>query len=535
MDLRRIALASRAARFPRTRGDGPWPANPDPTCYRVSPHSRGWTLSDTINVSTGTGFPALAGMDLARAPAIAIQARFPRTRGDGPRPRKAIPTRPKVSPHSRGWTFNRATIEAGVQGFPALAGMDLQGVGRSPATSRFPRTRGDGPQRGPPARYRRLVSPHSRGWTPPAISWPHRASGFPALAGMDPLSASFSSVTEWFPRTRGDGPPCLMRRAPVVQVSPHSRGWTLICLTQCDPLHGFPRTRGDGPSPAIITHGSGPVSPHSRGWTLDRHLDLFGTQGFPALAGMDHPRVQSHGRPTRFPRTRGDGPVQEHSTRMIAEVSPHSRGWTFTPDGDLAMESGFPALAGMDPLPALQDAHLAGFPRTRGDGPSACSITWPANPVSPHSRGWTRAGAFDPDDRGGFPALAGMDLYARWRSGHGIRFPRTRGDGPPTSVARCSPSRVSPHSRGWTISANRIKQPDDGFPALAGMDPEVSRMPDITMRFPRTRGDGPTCTLTYAEGAAVSPHSRGWTVSITPYRLSTKGFPALAGMDPSIA
>ncbi len=313
MDLRRIALASRAARFPRTRGDGPWPANPDPTCYRVSPHSRGWTLSDTINVSTGTGFPALAGMDLARAPAIAIQARFPRTRGDGPRPRKAIPTRPKVSPHSRGWTFNRATIEAGVQGFPALAGMDLQGVGRSPATSRFPRTRGDGPQRGPPARYRRLVSPHSRGWTPPAISWPHRASGFPALAGMDPLSASFSSVTEWFPRTRGDGPPCLMRRAPVVQVSPHSRGWTLICLTQCDPLHGFP-----------------------------------------ALAGMDHPPRSLRMAVGRFPRTRGDGPSTDTLISLVLRVSPHSRGWTIRVFNHMAGQPGFPALAGMDPCRSIR-------------------------------------------------------------------------------------------------------------------------------------------------------------------------------------
>ena len=91
--------------------------------------------------------------------------------------------------------------------------------------------------------------------------------------------------------------------------------------------------------------------------------------------------------------------------------------------------------------------------------------------VSPHTRGWTRRVAVEPDDRGGFPAHAGMDPLIACTPSTDPRFPRTRGDGP----------------QGSTV----IRSGAMGFPAHAGMDPWSSNLALRRTGFPRTRGDGP--------------------------------------------
>ena len=72
----------------------------------------------------------------------------------------------------------------------------------------------------------------------------------------------------------------------------------------------FPRTRGDGPVLALFGMGYGTFPPHARGWTGSRRLRRRRPSVSPARAGMD---------------------------RVFAT--------------DMLIVAGFPARAGMDPLP----------------------------------------------------------------------------------------------------------------------------------------------------------------------------------------
>ena len=111
--------------LPRTRGDGPPGYSLSDEGREASPHTRGWTASDEPVVTTRRGFPAHAGMDPRPDAHRPGDRRLPRTRGDGPTPTPTSPSPPMASPHTRGWTLPGVEAEAGDEGFPAHAGMDL--------------------------------------------------------------------------------------------------------------------------------------------------------------------------------------------------------------------------------------------------------------------------------------------------------------------------------------------------------------------------------------------------------------------------
>ena len=171
--------------FPRTRGDGPWRISTGSGGRAVSPHTRGWTLSDAATPAPAIGFPAHAGMDPDFCAVSSFWFRFPRTRGDGPLQWGTDSSPIGVSPHTRGWTAHRHLHRALVRGFPAHAGMDRAHPGPRQALQRFPRTRGDGPWARPSGGSRLAVSPHTRGWTPLPGGMVREFVGFPAHAGMD--------------------------------------------------------------------------------------------------------------------------------------------------------------------------------------------------------------------------------------------------------------------------------------------------------------------------------------------------------------
>ena len=343
------------------------------------------------------GFPAHAGMDPGESTPYQACRWFPRPRGDGPHLTTGSRIGSGVSPPTRGWTVLGAAPAAGGGGFPAHAGMDPPVAHSSPSAHGFPRPRGDGPSIYPADLTGPQVSPPTRGWT---VLTEHRVSlrlGFPAHAGMDP------------PHTR----------------SPRS-------------LRGFPRPRGDGPrSPETVIRPAA-VSPPTRGWTHGLTGHRQAPRGFPAHAGMDR-RLSPHRHVlVRFPRPRGDGPPAMAPVTM--------------PSG------GFPAHAGMDPFRFRWPPSDAGFPRPRGDGPAVDTVL----------------GTF----LRGFPAHAGMDLTRIWPVPSSGGFPRPRGDGPRQLGLDEAAYRVSPPTRGWTFAANTDRRPPTGFPAHAGMDPRSRGAPD---------------------------------------------------------
>ena len=133
---------------------------------------------------------------------------------------------------------------------------------------------------------------------------------------------------------------------------------------------------------------------------------------------------------------------------------------------------------------------------------------------------------------GGFPALAGMDRAPRPGPGIDARLPRARGDGPVQEVWPPGQTMASPRSRGWTQPKSLFLRWYCGFPALAGMDRNPLRLCNHWYGLPRARGDGPSAAGEAQPGAGASPRSRGWTSSAAEKLRPSKGFPALAGMDP---
>ena len=218
-------------------------------------------------------------------------------------------------------------------------------------------------------------------------------------------------------------------------------------------------------------------------------------------------------------------------TELGTTVSPPTRGWTPVEHLIIRRGDGFPAHAGMDPRAAIHWGRVEGFPRPRGDGPSATRPSTYSRMVSPPTRGWTRLVVIQHRVGGGFPAHAGMDLLGvvvgHSRSG----FPRPRGDGPTRYVANDGLSMVSPPTRGWTPMTALDGMSDDGFPAHAGMDPQWILCRQRGCWFPRPRGDGPRSNDTCKPLRSVSPPTRGWTRHRALRLRMAPGFPAHAGMD----
>ena len=212
--------------FPRPRGDGPDHRVIGWAEEEVSPPTRGWTRHLGLAGLSDLGFPAHAGMDRDSRPPGRPHAGFPRPRGDGPIRLMHVPFLIGVSPPTRGWTLRELLAGLAYVGFPAHAGMDPLTASRAFPALGFPRPRGDGPPTARTTCRAARVSPPTRGWTPVEHPFLEIAAGFPAHAGMDPSSSLRGNSERRFPRPRGDGPPSSLRSTAVGRVSPPTRGWT---------------------------------------------------------------------------------------------------------------------------------------------------------------------------------------------------------------------------------------------------------------------------------------------------------------------
>ena len=274
---------------------------------------------------------------------------------------------------------------------------------------------------------------------------------------------------------------------------------------------GFPRTRGDGPVLSLFAGGYITFPPHARGWTLPLVVGAGAAIVSPARAGMDLIKPEGGLTFECFPRTRGDGPLFQTVLRKSAMFPPHARGWT---PGALAGRQAWPvspARAGMDLVREDRETLIAGFPRTRGDGPGLGGSRPLPRPFPPHARGWTLV---PPRGEGGShvsPARAGMDRDLAAHEHHKGSFPRTRGDGPRGTHSGTDPSAFPPHARGWTGADPAAPEGRLVSPARAGMDPAGQRIPASQARFPRTRGDGPLVPNQVHHHRGFPPHARGWT------------------------
>ena len=170
----------------------------------------------------------------------------------------------------------------------------------------FPRIRGDVPAENNTSCFPRTFSPHTRG-----CSWRRCGIGgyqhvFPAYAGMFLSGCGAPVKYGSFPRIRGDVPSSCERETLTLKFSPHTRG--------CSPLH----------------------------FSLK-----FGLGVFPAYAGMFLCSSPAKAPYYRFPRIRGDIPVNVPRQEQVAQFSPRARGCSASMVIVRAVAGVFPACAGM--------------------------------------------------------------------------------------------------------------------------------------------------------------------------------------------
>ena len=188
----------------------------------------------------------------------------------------------------------------------------------------------------------------------------------------------------------------------------------------------------------------------------------------------------------------------------------------------------------MDPPSQRSRLDVGWLPRARGDGPDPSDCRHRRTSASPRTRGWTPAVPDARPTEGGFPAHAGMDPIRTGMSTSPTRLPRARGDGPLCFKLCYVHAQASPRTRGWTPLRKRRARSARGFPAHAGMDPTLPGKRRPLPWLPRARGDGPELTAIYLLEAGASPRTRGWTILVARRRPRARGFPAHAGMDPGL-
>ena len=218
--------------------------------------------------------------------------------------------------------------------------------------------------------------------------------------------------------------------------------------------------------------------------------------------------------------------------RSRRKVPPHPRGWSRCDGRRDQWAGGSPAPAGMVPISPSRLKASRRFPRTRGDGPGPIRDGGRLGAVPPHPRGWSPIANLVCSRSTGSPAPAGMVPIASAHRSGTVRFPRTRGDGPWWDAVGDGQEKVPPHPRGWSQYWHACRECLRGSPAPAGMVPLAHRPSKSPMRFPRTRGDGPDLQGQSERDHWVPPHPRGWSRDGAPAPHRGSGSPAPAGMVP---
>ena len=152
------------------------------------------------------------------------------------------------------------------------------------------------------------------------------------------------------------------------------------------------------------------------------------------------------------------------------------------------------------------------------------------NPFSPRARGCSPCRGLPKQPQQVFPACAGMFLAPDRSDLSTIGFPRVRGDVPSKSSTVQTMRWFSPRARGCSAEEELKKDKPAVFPACAGM---FLTRPFTRLQiggFPRVRGDVPKCNSKKAFLTAFSPRARGCSFVAATRTPPLRVFPACAGM-----
>ena len=192
--------------------------------------------------------------------------------------------------------------------------------------------------------------------------------------------------------------------------------------------------RGDRPAECASCPRYVRATPHARGSTHPCCTRRRRTRGYPACAGIDLRMVHDADLRSRLPRMRGDRPTAGHGAGGPQQATPHARGSTSTTIRDNLPWDGYPACAGIDPVPVRAEPGTPGLPRMRGDRPLHARPFQPQLKATPHARGSTSRFTRSRPPGLGYPACAGIDPSRARGSAEQNGLPRMRGDRPRTGA-----------------------------------------------------------------------------------------------------
>ena len=170
-----------------------------------------------------------------------------------------------------------------------------------------------------------------------------------------------------------------------------------------------------------------------------------------------------------FPRVRGDVPKLWTRPDYCSQFSPRARGCSPQWIGPAYGTNVFPACAGMFLTPREVLIHAVSFPRVRGDVPPYPNPEYPSQKFSPRARGCSSGSGCGVGTSPVFPACAGMFRLAGHVSSGVSCFPRVRGDVPHGKNHQANPQAFSPRARGCSPLLVNVTLPSKVFPAHAGM------------------------------------------------------------------
>ena len=150
----------------------------------------------------------------------------------------------------------------------------------------------------------------------------------------------------------------------------------------------------------------------------------------------------------------------------------------------------------------------------RGDRPKRLRPSRPWKLATPHARGSTAKRRFFCGQGVGYPACAGIDLGKMMEAMGPSRLPRMRGDRPLIAILFPAPFPATPHARGSTYAEIHAPNDPGGYPACAGIDPQIGVVDRMTLRLPRMRGDRPNPIRQQYRLQLATPHARGSTPCI---------------------
>ena len=311
-------------------------------------------------------------------------------------------------------------------------------------------------------------SPHTRGAPLDATRRAAQWRIIPAYAGSTPASAPAIADRRDHPRIRGEHGTAEIAERLDSGSSPHTRGArgasgarivrggiipayagsTLIPCSRATSSSDHPRIRGEHAGLGLGEAAARGSSPHTRGAPGDRH-DGHTVQGIiPAYAGSTVTPSTGSVTKTDHPRIRGEHVFREIRIRLQSGSSPHTRGALGGAPGEADPVGIIPAYAGSTAALASQAHSIADHPRIRGEHTQPWMSRVSRRGSSPHTRGARRLRGRRRRRQGIIPAYAGSTSHLLvHEAGYGDH-PRIRGEHTRKTLTRADPAGSSPHTRG---------------------------------------------------------------------------------------